>query len=276
MTGTTGSMANEHDERPSPEGPPAETTDDDWLEGAVNSRMCIVSRKTMEADELIRFVAAPDGQVVADLRRRLPGRGAHVEARRETVETAVKRKLFRRALKTDVTGTETLGADVEELLRRASLGFLGLARKSGQLVTGATKVDLAIRSGRAIAVLHAEDAAADGIRKLDGARRAAVATGAADDIPAFRPFTSDEMGLAFGGGNVIHAAVLAGDAGAALLKRLTALSDYRGDGPSETSGKADGPKHPGLAPETNEGHPTGSAPGMEVGCGIDPAQEAEA
>ncbi|MBC8129822.1 MAG: RNA-binding protein [Rhizobiaceae bacterium] len=249
--------------------------DDDWLEGAVNSRMCIVSRRTMEADALIRFVAAPDGSVVPDLRRRLPGRGAHVEARRETVETAVKRKLFRRALKTEVTGTDTLAADVDDVLRRAALGFLGLARKSGQLVTGATKVDLAIRSGRAVAVLHASDAAADGIRKLEGARKAAVATGAAEDMPVFRPFTADEMGLAFGGGNVIHAAVLAGDAGAALLKRLLALSNYRGDGPTGVEGAADGQRRP-ESPETNEEHPARAAPGTEVGCGVDPAQEAEA
>lgn len=251
-------------------------TDDDWLEGAVNSRMCIVSRKTFEtADGLIRFVHGPDGTVVADLRRRLPGRGAHVEARREVVELAVRRKLFGRALKAEVVGTETLAAEVDDLLRRHALGFLGLARKAGQLVTGATKVDLAIRSGRAVAVLHAEDAAADGIRKLDGARWAARESGAGD-IPAFQPFSADEMGLAFGGGNVIHAAVLAGDAGAALLRRLEALSNYRGDGPGRIASGADGPQRREFASKTNTDHSSQDGAGMEVGCGIDPAQEAEA
>ncbi|MEF2073804.1 RNA-binding protein [Consotaella aegiceratis] len=212
----------------------------------LNGRMCIVSRERYPAEALIRFVAGPDGAVVPDLKRRLPGRGAHVEARREAVDLAVKRKLFGRALKAEVKASPTLGAEVDDLLRRGVAGSLGLARKAGQLVTGAAKVDAAIRSGKARAVLHASDAAPDGIRKMEAARRAAASSGGA--IPAFRVLTSDEMGLALGGDNVIHAAVLAGDAGAALLRRLEALSNYRGERPADETG----------------------------GCGRRPAQEAEA
>lgn len=250
--------------------------DDGVLEGAVNPRMCIVTRQTYAAGDLIRFVAAPDGSVVADLKRRLPGRGAHVAAVRTAVDLAVKRKLFRRALKAEVKAGDELGATVDELIRRQALNFMGLARKAGHLVSGATKVDIAIRSGQALAVLHAQDAAADGIRKLTGARLAAVAAGAAEDIPVFVAFTADEMGLAFGGGNVIHAAVLAGDAGAALLKRLEALTNYRGHGPQAISGAADEPERPANAATTNSERPLQAASGMDGGCGIDPAQEAEA
>jgi predicted RNA-binding protein YlxR (DUF448 family) len=249
---------------------------DQVLEGRVNPRMCIVTRQTYAVEDLIRFVAAPDGSVVADFKRRLPGRGAHVAASRAAVDLAVKRKLFRRALKSEVKSQDSLGLEVDELFRRSALGFMGLARKAGQLVTGATKVDIAIRSGQALAVLHAEDAAADGIRKLTGARLAAVASGAAKDIPVFNAFTADEMGLAFGGGNVIHAAVLAGDAGTALLKRLEALSKYRGHGPQAISSEADGPESSDVAAKTNSGRPLQAASGMDGGCGIDPAQEAEA
>ena len=212
--------------------------DEEALEGVGNPRTCIVSRRTFAPEALIRFVAAPDGTVVADLRRRLPGRGAHVEMRREAVELAVRRKLFSRALKRDVTGAERLADMVDEALSRQVLGFFGMARKAGQFVVGATKVDAAVRAGAALAVLHAADGADDGVRKIANARRAAVAMGLADDIPAFRAFTADEMGLAFGGGNVIHAAVLAGEAGAALLKRLEALSNYRGERPAADLGEA--------------------------------------
>lgn len=211
--------------------------DDDGLEGAaMNPRTCIVSRKTFEPEALIRVVAAPDGSLVADLKRRLPGRGAHVEMRRAVVEQAVKRKLFGRALNTDVSGADALADQIDEMLKRQILTFFGMARKAGQLVVGATKVDAAARSGAALAVLHAFDGADDGVRKIAGARRAAVAMGLADEVPAYRLFTVDEMGLAFGGGNVIHAAVLAGEAGAALVKRLEALSNYRGERPTATAG----------------------------------------
>ena len=34
-----------------------------------NGRMCIVTRESGDADMMIRFVAGPDGTVVADLKR---------------------------------------------------------------------------------------------------------------------------------------------------------------------------------------------------------------
>ncbi len=128
-------------------------------EAVMNGRMCIVSRRSLPAEALIRFVAGPDGRVVPDLKRRLPGRGAHIEARRAVVETALKRKLLPRALKRELSGVETLPRDVEALLVRAAAGALALARKAGQITTGAAKVDAAVRSGKALAVLHASDGA---------------------------------------------------------------------------------------------------------------------
>ena len=53
-------------------------------------RMCAVSREVRPVDELIRFVVAPSGEVIADLKRRLPGRGLWVQASRKAVEEAVR------------------------------------------------------------------------------------------------------------------------------------------------------------------------------------------
>ncbi|WP_294645077.1 RNA-binding protein [uncultured Aureimonas sp.] len=220
--------------------------DDADLEAAVmNGRMCIVSRRSLPADALIRFVAGPDGQVVPDLKRRLPGRGAHIEARRSVVETAMKRKLLPRALKRELRGTETLADDLEALLVRSAAGALALARKAGQLTTGWTKVDAALRGGKALAVLHASDGAADGIRKLDGARYARAAETGGRLVPAYQSLTADEIGLAMGDQNVIHAAILPGGAGAALIERLDALETYRGASARETN-------------EADAGHPPAS------------------
>ena len=45
------------------------------IEGeAVNGRMCIVTRQSGTPETLIRFVAAPDGRVVPDLKKQLPKR----------------------------------------------------------------------------------------------------------------------------------------------------------------------------------------------------------
>lgn len=208
-----------------------EAIDDGLEEAVMNGRMCIVSRRSLAPESLVRFVAAPDGRLVPDLKRRLPGRGAHVEARRETVELAVKRRLFSRALKRDVLGLETLADDLDAVLVRSALGSLGLARKAGQIVTGSAKVDAALRTGKAAASLHATDAAPDGVRKLDGARHAGETSGRAGSTPMFRLFETDEMSLALGGENVVHAAILPGPAGMALVKRLEALRAYRGAEP---------------------------------------------
>ena len=49
-------------------------------DGGVNERMCIVTRQGGTPETLIRFVAGPDGSVVPDLKRVLPGRGCWVTA----------------------------------------------------------------------------------------------------------------------------------------------------------------------------------------------------
>jgi predicted RNA-binding protein YlxR (DUF448 family) len=195
---------------------------------AMNGRTCIVTRACGSADDLLRVVAAPDGRIVVDLKRRLPGRGCWITPERTIVEKAVKKKLFGRALKADVTVPGDLADEVERLLASSLLGMMSLARKAGQFIGGATKVDQAVRSGSAIAVFHTLDAADDGVRKLDQARRAGLFGGErADEIPAFRLFTADEMEAALGEGALIHSAVLAGQAGEGVVKRALLLDRYR-------------------------------------------------
>jgi predicted RNA-binding protein YlxR (DUF448 family) len=79
-------------------------------------RYCVVSRVQKPPEELIRFVAGPDLAVVPDLARRLPGRGVWVEATRETVAEAMRRKAFARSLKKNVS----VPADLPELVERSA------------------------------------------------------------------------------------------------------------------------------------------------------------
>ncbi|MFC3640579.1 RNA-binding protein [Aquibium oceanicum] len=193
-------------------------------------RTCIVTRRAGEPEGLIRFVAGPDMSVVPDLKRNLPGRGCWVTAERARVEEAARKNLFRRALKAEVNVDRDLAGLVDGLLTKSLLGALGLARKAGAVALGAAKTDAAIRSGKALVVLHAREAAEDGIRKLSQARTATVHLGG-PDIQAYKLLSEAEMGLAFGATNVIHAAVLAQDAGKAAFRRVVALDRYRGGSP---------------------------------------------
>jgi predicted RNA-binding protein YlxR (DUF448 family) len=198
----------------------------------MNDRTCIVARRPTGPDEAIRFVVGPDGTVVPDLKRNLPGRGCWVTADREHVDKAAKKGMFARALKAQVEVPSDLGAMVDRLLSRSALGALGLARKAGVVALGATKVEASVRSGAALLVLHAAEASEDGVRKIAQARRATVHAGG-PEIMAYKLFSEQELGLALGGTNVIHAAVLAGDAGRAAEKRMVALDRYRGGSPDE-------------------------------------------
>lgn len=193
----------------------------------MNDRMCIVTRENLLAEELVRFVVGPSGELVPDLKQKLPGRGCWVTAKRSIIDQAASRKSFANALKSEVIVPDNLSTIVDTLLTKSTLGMIGMARKAGQFITGSAKVDSALRSGEAIGSFHATDAAEDGVRKLNQARTYYSKMTEEEMMPSFSLFSSDEMSIALGEGNFIHAAALAGRAGESVLKRAKALADYR-------------------------------------------------
>jgi predicted RNA-binding protein YlxR (DUF448 family) len=191
-------------------------------------RMCAVSREVRPIDELIRFVVSPEGAVVPDLKRKLPGRGLWVSASRAAVAEAVRRNHFSRGFKRDIRGAKTLPEDTENLLVRGAIEALAMAAKAGQAVSGFGKVEDALREGEVQALLHASDGAPDGIRKLDAiARQRGGNNGESADFPILTALTSAELDLALGRSNVIHAALLAGPASKTFLSRCQILVRYR-------------------------------------------------
>lgn len=195
-------------------------------------RRCIVTRESHSPDDLIRFARGPDGTVVPDLRRRLPGRGVWVTAQRDSVAEAARRKLFGRAFRADCRVPDDLAGSVGMLLRRAALQSFGLERKAGRLAVGAAQVESLLRAGRAGLVLHASDAAPDGVRKLDQAAHAGGGS------PYFcEAFTSAEMSLALGRGNVIHAALEKGGPSDAVIARCRRVERYFGGYSTRDRGK---------------------------------------
>lgn len=189
---------------------------------ASRERRDIVGGQVMAEDELVRFVAGPDGAVVPDLARKLPGRGLWVAADRASVETAARKGLFSRAARTKLTAPPDLADQVERLLLKRLLDGLGLARRAGELTSGFEKVLAAVRGGRAAWLIEASDGAADGRRKLLAAARTAPLK-----PRLFGLFSSAELGLALGGENVIHTAFLAGRASGRWTTDAQRLSGFR-------------------------------------------------
>src|SRR3954470_18642926 len=191
-------------------------------------RMCAVTRAVRPIDELIRFVVAPSGEVIADLKRKLPGRGLWVSASRKAVAEAVRRNHFGKGFRRDVRVPPTLAADTENLLVRSAVEALAMAAKAGQVVSGFAKVEGALQQRQAVALIHAADGAADGTRKLDAiVRQNAGKAGESPEFPVISVLTSEQLDLALGRSNVIHAALLAGAAGKTFLSRSQILVRYR-------------------------------------------------
>jgi predicted RNA-binding protein YlxR (DUF448 family) len=200
-------------------------------------RTCVVTRESKPPEELIRFVPAPDGQIVPDAARRLPGRGIWVTAERGAVAEAIKRKAFSRSLKRQVAVPPDLPDMVERLLGKRVMDALSLANKAGVVTTGFTRIEAAIAAGKVAVLLHGQEAAADGVGKLNRRFQAASAQ-SGKPAQIIQELTVDQLSLALGRSNVVHAALSAGGATANFLNEVGRVARYRSGMSAASSGSA--------------------------------------
>lgn len=177
-------------------------------------RTCIVGRIIRSSDDLIRFVLDPSGHVVPDLKCNLPGRGVWVTAQRTYIEAAVNKKLFSKSFKKTVSVSHILPDSIERLLSERALGALSLANKAGLIVTGFQKVDKLLRQKKPVVLLHAYDAGADGKRKLN---QLADARWDKNDPYRVDRYLGEQLDVAFGQKNVVHAVLKKGSASIPFL-----------------------------------------------------------
>jgi predicted RNA-binding protein YlxR (DUF448 family) len=192
-------------------------------------RTCILSRRKGTREDLVRLALGPDGEIAPDVRARAPGRGAWIGVSRIQLDQAnANGKLkgtLQRAFKSNaVTVPADLGARTEAALRQAALDRLGMEARSGNLITGAERVETAARSGKVALLIHAADAREDGRRKLDQAWR--VGNGGPQGVIFPEPRTI--LSMALGRENVVHIALT--DPAAAsrvqhVLRRWRAFTD---------------------------------------------------
>ncbi|MEQ7153587.1 RNA-binding protein [Brevundimonas aurifodinae] len=183
-------------------------------------RRDLVTHQAMDETCLIRFVAGPDGQVAPDLGRKLPGRGMWVAADRASIEMAVKKNLFSRSAKAPMKPASDLADTVEALLVRRCLDQLGLARREGVLISGFEKSAAAIRSGKAAWLIEASDGASDGRGKLLNLARH-------QSTRVCGAFSADDLSLALGLENAIHAVLLAGGRADRWGQEASRLAGFR-------------------------------------------------
>lgn len=166
------------------------------------ARTCIVTRAVLDKSRMIRFVAGPAGDIVPDLKADLPGRGFWVTADRKTLEEAVRKHIFTKVTKGAAKADAGLPDRVAHLLERQILDQLGLAKRSGHLVAGYDKVEIALRAGRVKLLIEASDGAAEGRGKL--------ARLAGPGVEIWAPLPSEALAPALGRLHAVHVAVRPG------------------------------------------------------------------
>ncbi len=190
------------------------------------SRTCALNRRERAREEMIRFVAGPDDVICPDLAEKLPGRGVWITADRMSLEKAQRTNPFARSLKRKVRLPEDLAGLVERLMVERTMSALALANKAGLVVAGYDKVEHLIEQGQAACLTEARDAAEGGRDKL---RRKYVAI---TEARGLRPvvvevFGLDELGLALGRQNVVHAGLKAGGATRRYIAEAHRLARFR-------------------------------------------------
>jgi predicted RNA-binding protein YlxR (DUF448 family) len=178
-------------------------------EPATPVRTCIVTGEELSPERMIRFVVGPDGEVVPDLARKLPGRGMWVKAERAAVEQAVARKLFSKAAKAQVKAGADLVDRIERMMLERVLADIGRARRAGRAVAGFVKVEQAIGRNQAGLLIVASEADGDGLSKLKGS-----------GLPIERLADAEALGGVFGRDQAVYVAVSRDNAGGQFIERI--------------------------------------------------------
>lgn len=181
-------------------------------------RRCIATGDSHPKAGLIRFVVGPGDLVVPDISGKLPGRGIWVSADRAALEKAIAKKLFSRAAKRQVAISDSLLADVEKLLLKHVISLISLARKSGSAITGFEKVKEACTTSSVALLLQASDGSPGQISKIRPPN---------GDNTHVTCLSGQELGVAFGRENVIHAALAAGGLEERVVEEAARLAGVR-------------------------------------------------
>ena len=185
---------------------------------SIPMRKCIVLGNERSKNELIRFVVGPDGNVVPDLEAKLPGRGLWLSAQRDVVSTASAKNLFARAARSKVRVPEDLADRLEGLLVARCISLLGMARRSGRVVSGYEKVRAYLQDGKGGIILAARNGAIGGRRKVRNR---------APDLMEFDQLEMFELAQALGKETIVHAAVSQGPIADRLAIEFGRLGGFR-------------------------------------------------
>lgn len=156
-------------------------------------RSCLGCREIKAKDDLLRFVLDPEGNVVPDLAKKLPGRGAYTCFSRGCLETAIKKRQFGRSFKgmAKAASAEEVLSLVSALQAERISATIAMANKAGRIVSGSDKVMDALRKGNVSLLILAEDISAESAAKF-------LAIAGKTGVDSFRFSLKEQLGAPLG------------------------------------------------------------------------------
>ena len=184
------------------------------------TRKCIVTGQILSKDDLLRFVVLPDGMVVPDFKKKLPGKGVYVLNQKKILQKAVQNNLFAKVLKNGAKAGNTLVNQVEMLLKKQALDMVSLAKKAGVLITGMDMVKETLKKGKVAFLVDAVDAGEDGHNKI---------VSLAKGIEIFSLFKIEELDKELARDNTVHLALVKSDMANAVRETFVRLASFLND-----------------------------------------------
>ncbi len=192
-----------------------------------DARKCIVNGQLFDKSQMLRFVLSPDNMVTPDVKCKLPGRGAWVNATHLDVEEAIAKNIFKRSFKQKVEYMDGTPALISDLLRKDVLDILSICRKTGDLQMGHLKAEESILSGRTRIYIVASDAGTDTRKKLTAKLRT-IAAKKGKKTYIIDHFSSAELVKCLGHEKIIHVAIKSGSMANLLLANIEKWDRYNG------------------------------------------------
>jgi ribosomal protein L7Ae-like RNA K-turn-binding protein len=173
---------------------------------------------------LVRYVLSPQGNIVVDYRKKLPGRGVYTCPDFQCLQTAIKKGQLVRGLRGgDNPDAAQLWQDLHDQVRIKALNLLGMARKAGQILSGTRQVLCELQAGRDIALLiRAADLSSSIAAKVEGAALR-------NEVPLFVFSGKEQMGQLLGKSERGVVALKNGSLAVAIRNELERLQKFAGE-----------------------------------------------
>lgn len=164
---------------------------------------CRVAR---DRSSLVRYVLSPQQELLIDYRQKLPGRGVYTCCDPACIAKAVERRQLQRGLKSEQLQVSVgqLISDLQASLLQRIVNLLGMARKSGQAVSGSQAVLTGMKKNEGFAFVLISEDVSTGI--ADKVRSAAKSK----QIEVFQMLTKGRIGEVLGKGERSVAALQVG------------------------------------------------------------------